>query len=95
MSKVLRLTHIFLPQAYCQKLGPVVACHPVILEQFLKDFWDYYRELLAYKDCPSAEAARELKSKFWQLFDTLSGYELLYQRKQLTAAKAFLVASGF
>ena len=71
-----------------KKLSPVVACHQVILEQFLKDFWDYYRELLAYKDCPSAEAARELKSKFWQLFDTLSGYELLDERKQLTVAKA-------
>jgi len=65
-----------------------MACNQVILEQFLKDFWDYYRQLLAYKDCPSAEAARELKSKFWQLFDTLSGYELLDEPKQLTAAKA-------
>ena len=33
-----------------QKLSPVVACNQVILEQFLKDFWDYYLELLAYTD---------------------------------------------
>jgi regulator of replication initiation timing len=71
-----------------KKLSPVVACHQVILEQFIEEFWDYYRELLAYKDCPSAEAAGKLKSKFWQLFDTKSGYDLLDERKQLTAAKA-------
>ena len=78
-----------------KKLSPVVACNQVILEQFLKDFWNYYRELLGYRDCPSAEAARELKSKFWQLFDTLSGYELLNERKQLTATKASELRAGF
>jgi hypothetical protein len=41
-----------------KKLSPVFACHQVILGQFIEDFWDYYRELLAEKDAPSAEAAR-------------------------------------
>jgi len=45
-------------------------------------------ELLAYRDSPSAELARELKSKFWKLFDTKSGYEHLDERKRLTVAKA-------
>ncbi|MEG4109397.1 IS66 family transposase, partial [Microcoleus sp. S13_C5] len=70
-----------------KKLSPVFACHQVMLRQFIEEFWDYYRELLAYKDAPNAEAARQLKSKFWRLFTTPSGYELLDERKQLTATK--------
>ncbi len=71
-----------------KKLSPVVAYHQELLDEFLDQFWDYYRELLAYTDSPSAEIARELKSKFWKLFDTKSGYEQLDERKRLTAAKA-------
>ena len=71
-----------------KKLSPVVACHQKALDDFLEEFWDYYRELLTYRDCPSAEAARELKSKFWQLFAPKSGYEQLDERTRLTAAKA-------
>jgi len=66
-----------------KKLSPVVACHQVILGQFIEDFWDYYRELLAEKNAPSAEAARQLKSKYWLLFTTPSG------------DKSIGVASGF
>ena len=71
-----------------KKLSPVVAYHQEVLDEFLDEFWDYYRELLAYRDSPSAELAPELKSKFWNLFDTKSGYEQLDERKRLTAAKA-------
>ncbi|MEG5187620.1 transposase [Microcoleus sp. B4-C3] len=70
-----------------KKLSPVFPCHQVILGQFIEDFWDYYRELLAYKDAPSPEAAQPLKAKFRLLFETPSGYELLDERKQLTATK--------
>ena len=55
-----------------KKLNPVFPCHQVILGEFIEDFWDYYRELLAYKDAPSAEYAHQLKSKFWRLFTTPS-----------------------
>ncbi|MEH2028364.1 MAG: transposase [Nostoc sp.] len=44
--------------------------------------------LLAYRDSPRAELARQLKSKFWELFDTKSGYEQLDERKRLTEAIA-------
>ncbi|WP_017318871.1 IS66 family transposase [Mastigocladopsis repens] len=71
-----------------KKLSPLVAYHQQALDKFLDDFWDYYRELLTYRDFPSAEVARELKSKFWKLFDTKSGYEQLDERKRLTVAKA-------
>ncbi len=70
-----------------KKLSPVFPCHQVILGKFIEDFWDYYRELLAYKDAPSPEAAQPLKAKFRLLFETPSGYELLDERKQLTATK--------
>jgi hypothetical protein len=59
------------------------------------DFLDYYRELLAYKDAPSAEVARQLKSKFWRLFTTPSSYELLDERQQLTAAKISELRASF
>jgi len=78
-----------------KKLSPVFACRKVILGQFIEDFWDYYRELLAYQDAPSAEAARQLKSKFWLLFTTPSGYELLDERQQLTAAKISELRASF
>ena len=70
-----------------KKLSPVFACHQVILGQFIEYFWDYYRELLDYKDAPTDEVARQLKSKFRLIFETPSGYELLEERKQLTATK--------
>jgi len=57
------------------------------LDKFLKSFWDYYRKLLAYQNAPSDEAAQKLRSEFWDIFATQSGYEELDERKQLTAAK--------
>jgi regulator of replication initiation timing len=71
-----------------KKLTPVVACHRILLDKFLDDFWDYYRELLAYKDAPSPKLATILTAKFSELFDTTSGYEQLDDRKRLTAAKS-------
>jgi len=64
-----------------KKLSPVFACHQIVLGQFIENFWDYYRKLLAYKDAHSAEAARQLKSKFLLLFEAKNGYELLDERK--------------
>jgi hypothetical protein len=70
-----------------KKLSPVAACHQKVLDDFLDDFWDYYRELLAYRDSPTESAARKLRSEFCQLFGTDSGYQQLDERKRLTAAK--------
>ncbi|MEH2262320.1 IS66 family transposase [Nostoc sp.] len=70
-----------------KKLSPVVACHQQALDKFLDDFWDYYRDLLAYKDSPSEQPAEKLRSEFYQLFDADSGYQQLDERKRLTAAK--------
>jgi regulator of replication initiation timing len=70
-----------------KKLSPLVPCHQEALDKFLDDFWDYYRDLLAYRDSPSEQRAEKLRSEFWKLFDTESGYQHLDERKQLTAAK--------
>jgi hypothetical protein len=78
-----------------KKLSPVFACHQVILGQFIENFWAYYRELLAEKNAPSAEAARQLKSKCWLLFTTPSGDKLLDERQQLTATKVSELRAGF
>jgi hypothetical protein len=44
------------------------------LDKFLGEFWDYYRELVAYRDSPNSETKQELKTKFCQLFGTETGY---------------------
>jgi hypothetical protein len=71
-----------------KKLTPYIACHQQAVDDFLDDFWDYYRDLLAYKDSPSQQKAEKLRSEFWKLFDTKSGYQRLDERKQLTLLKS-------
>lgn len=70
-----------------KKLSPFVGCHQKALDKFLDEFWIYYRELLAYRDSPNEKRKLELKSKFWELFGTETGYKQLDERKRLTAAK--------
>ncbi|MEH1887665.1 IS66 family transposase [Nostoc sp.] len=70
-----------------KKLSPFVACHRQSLDEFLDDFWKYYRKLLAYRDFSSQDKSWELREEFWTLFSTVSGYEQLDERKRLTAAK--------
>ncbi len=70
-----------------KKLTPFVACHQEILDDFLTEFWDYYRELLAYRDSPNQKKKLELQSKFGEIFGTETGYKQLDERKRLTAAK--------
>jgi regulator of replication initiation timing len=70
-----------------KKLSPFVGCNQIALDKFLHEFWVYYRELLAYRDSPNENKKIELKSKFWELFGTETGYKQLDERKRLTAAK--------
>ncbi len=70
-----------------KKLNPLVAYHQQLLDKFLKAFWDYYRELLAYREAPSPQAAEKLRAKFHQLFNSETSYQQLDERKRLTAAK--------
>ncbi|MGB5714088.1 MAG: transposase, partial [Waterburya sp.] len=70
-----------------KKLNPLVGYHQKLLDNFLKDFWDYYRELLAYRDAPSPKVAEKLRAEFDLLFGSDIGYQQLDERKRLTATK--------
>ncbi len=70
-----------------KKLNPLVAYHQKLLDRFLTEFWDYYRELLADREAPSPQAAEKLRGEFYQLFESDTGYQELDERKRLTAAK--------
>ena len=70
-----------------KKLNPLVAYHQQLLDRFQDDFWDYYRQLLAYKEDPSPCWAQILLSEFEVLFGTETGYQQLDERKRRTRAK--------
>jgi len=70
-----------------KKLVPRFLAHCHILEQFAKDFWKLYRDLLAYRDHPSLAEADGLRAAFDHLFGQPSGYQQLDERKALTLAK--------
>lgn len=56
-------------------LAPYVAHHRQLLEEFLKQFWGYYRELLAYREASSPVESARLSAKFDALFATVTGYQ--------------------
>jgi hypothetical protein len=70
-----------------KKLTPRFLAHCHILEQFAKDFWKLYRDLLAYRDHPSPTEADALRTAFDHLFGQTSGYQHLDERLALTLAK--------
>ena len=68
------------------KLMPRLASHAKLLTDFQKDYWDFYKELLAYQKAPTSTEAFSLASKFDTLFATVSGYDALDDRIQKTLA---------
>ena len=70
-----------------KKLTPVVPLHRELLDGFLKRFWDYYHELLDYKQNPNATECARLETAFDNLFATQTGYEALDERIAKTRAK--------
>lgn len=70
-----------------KKLSPVVPLHRELLDNFLKRFWDYYHELLAYKQSPSQAERIRLQAVFDELFATQTGYEALDERIAKTRTK--------
>jgi hypothetical protein len=70
-----------------KKLTPRFLAHCHLLEQFAKEFWKLYRDLLAYRDHPSEAQADALRTAFDHLFGQTSGYGQLDERKVLTLAK--------
>ncbi len=70
-----------------KKLTPYLPQHRAALEAILAQFWDYYRELLAYREHPTAQERTRLDARFDTLFETTTGYQLLDQRLALTRDK--------
>lgn len=70
-----------------KKMVPVVPLHRELLNDFLKRFWNYYRELLEYKCHPSEAESTRLDRAFDNLFATQTGYDALDERIAKTRAK--------
>lgn len=67
-----------------KKLSPLIKVHQDILAVFMNKYWEYYGELLDYKDNPSKELAGKLKQEFYELFTPNTNYFQLNQRIEKT-----------
>jgi len=70
-----------------KKLNPIFAAHRIHLDNFIEQFWDYYDELLTYKQNPTNELAKQLSEGFDTLFSKEIGYDALDKRIAMTLAK--------
>jgi hypothetical protein len=70
-----------------KKLSPVISLHRTQLDGFLKRFWEYYDQLLAYRQDPTADESKRLEIEFDSLFTLKTGYEELDKRITKTQAK--------
>ena len=70
-----------------KKLMPVIPLHRELLADFLKHFWEYYAQLLLYREHPSPEKSQLLEAEFDRLFATRTGYDELDQRIAKSQAK--------
>src|SRR5713226_9141748 len=73
-------------------MTPCVGQHREWLEAFRKRYWDFYKQLLVYRQDPAPEPAAQLREKFDELFSTVTGYEELDRRiAQTRADKTYLL----
>jgi hypothetical protein len=70
-----------------KKLTPVIALHRELLDDFLKQFWEYYHQLLNYCQQPTVEERLRLETEFDDFFSSHSGYDALDQRIAKTKVK--------
>ena len=70
-----------------RKLTPYLPQHQAALKTILTQLWEYYRDLLAYRDQPSTLERARLDADFDTLFGTVTGYQALDQRLALTLDK--------
>ena len=68
-----------------KKLFPYV--NQQLLDDFLEHFWDFYRELLAFRQQPTLEERTRLETEFGTLFATKTSYWTLDERIAPTRAK--------
>jgi hypothetical protein len=70
-----------------KKLNPIVKHHQAVLDDFLNEFWAYYRALKSYQLHPDLPTAKILDQQFDQLFSRKTGYEQLDERIAKTKLK--------
>jgi hypothetical protein len=70
-----------------KQLTPYLPQHQEVLATTLTDFWNYYRDLLAYRELPTSEDRVRLDAAFDALFGTVTGYRALDERLALTRDK--------
>ncbi|MCP4721837.1 MAG: hypothetical protein GY860_20445 [Desulfobacteraceae bacterium] len=69
------------------RLDPIFPCTVDALKEFKTDFWDFYRDLLKYKNDPNPEKAEKLSAQFDELFSTKTIYDALNNRIEKTRSK--------
>ena len=69
------------------RLAPVVPCSVDALKDLKTRFWDFYGDLLKYKQNPSPETAAKLSFEFDELFSTKTIYDALNDRIEKTRNK--------
>lgn len=70
-----------------KKLMPVIGLHRELLDDFLKQFWEYYHQSLNYCQQSTVEERLRLETEFDDLFSNHTGYDALDQRIAKTKAK--------
>jgi len=70
-----------------KKLDPFLFQHRQLLNTFLDQYWDFYRQLLQYRQNPSNPERTRLDHLFDEIFLTVTGYDALDQRIAKTKAK--------
>ncbi len=70
-----------------KKLNPIVPAHREKLERFRKRYWEFYGQLVQFKETPTPAAASSLSEEFDRLFSTQTGYAKLDDRIAKTKAK--------
>jgi len=70
-----------------KKLTPYVPHHQALLAEFSQQFWDYYHQLLAYRQQPNLTEKSRLTAEFDRLFTTVTGYDQLDDRIAKTLLK--------
>lgn len=86
LTRSMMLCWVHEGRAY-KKLLPVVGYHRELLENFLKQFWEFYDRLLNYRAQPTPKDAVQLETEFDELFATQTGYGELDKRIAKTQSK--------
>jgi hypothetical protein len=70
-----------------KKLTPAIALHRDHVAGFLKQFWDFYDQMLTYQHQPSPQERCRLEAEFDRLFSSVTGYDALDARIAKTRQK--------